>query len=158
MGSKFCKVFWEWVWGKRDIWLNRYMNFLLQIWLRKIVTKKKALSKNLWLHCDVQTNLDQEVTPKPHRRAVRELPTVSGKHGKIKLGRILQIPPLCKTKAGWKFHTRRIFLGFCALQARSDTPVERAKNYKPWSAHWKRQRWWFQKTVLTLNPQISTVT
>ena len=62
--------------------------------------KKKALSKNLWLHCDVQANLDQEVTPKPHRRAVRELPTVSGKHGKIKLGRILQIPPLCKTKAG----------------------------------------------------------
>ena len=158
MGSKFCKVFWEWVWEKGvfdwiDIWI-----FFSKFDFAKLLQKKKALSKNLWLHCDVQTNLDREVTPKPHRRAVRELPTVSGKHGKIKLGRILQIPPLCKTKAGWKFHTRRIFLGFCALQARSDTPVERAKNYKPWSAHWKKQRWWFQKTVLTLNPQISTVT
>ena len=51
--------------------------------------KKKHFLKICGYTVNVQTNLDREVTPKPHRRAVRELPTVSGKHGKIKLGRIL---------------------------------------------------------------------
>ena len=157
MGSKFCKLFWEWVWGKRDIWLNRYMNFLLQIWLRKIVTKKKHFLKSvitLWCSDQFRSRSHPQTSSPGHSRTANCFRETR----ENQLGRILQVPPLCKTKAGWKFHTRRIFLVFARYRPDRILPWREQKTISPDLHIEKKQRWWFQKTVLTLNPQISTVT
>ena len=93
--------------------------------------KKKALSKNLWLHCDVQANLDQEVTPKPHRRAVRELPTVSGKHGKINWEEFCKFLLSAKQKPVENFIHAEFFLVFARYRPDRILPWREQKTISP---------------------------
>ena len=152
MGSKFCKSFLGMGLGKKGCLIESIYEFSSpNLTSQNCYKKKKHFLKSvvtLWCSGQFRSRSHPQ-TSSPGRSRTANCFRETREN---QIGKNFVNSSSLQNKSRLKISYTPNFSWFCALQARSDTPVERAKNYKPWSAHWKKTKMVISKNGVNTEP------